>query len=152
MRDALGKGPLGFPVVDVTVTLIDGSYHTVDSSELAFRTAGRIGMSEALGQAAAHLLEPVQKVIITVPSNATSKATSAVASRRGQMLGMGPREGWSRWDLVEALIPEAEMQGFDAELRSLSQGLATYEAAFDHLAELNGTLADKVVHKELEPA
>ena len=54
------------------------------------------------------------------------------------MLGMGPREGWSRWDLVEALIPEAEMQGFDAELRSLSQGLATYEAAFDHLAELNG--------------
>jgi elongation factor G len=68
------------------------------------------------------------------------------------MLGMGPREGWSRWDLVEALIPESEMQGFDAELRSLSQGLATYEAAFDHLAELNGTLADKVVHKELEPA
>ena len=152
VRDALAKGPLGFPVVDVAVVLIDGSYHTVDSSEIAFRTAGRIGMSEALGQATPHLLEPVQKVTITVPSNATSKATSAVASRRGQMLGMGPREGWSRWDLVEALIPEAEMQGFDAELRSLSQGLATYEAAFDHLAELNGTLADKVVHKELEPA
>jgi elongation factor G len=152
VRDALAKGPLGFPVVDVAVTLIDGSYHSVDSSEIAFRTAGRIGMSEALAQAAPHLLEPVQKVIITVPSSATSKATSAVASRRGQMLGMGPREGWSRWDLVEALIPEAEMQGFDAELRSLSQGLATYEATFDHLAELNGTLADKVVHKELEPA
>ena len=89
---------------------------------------------------------------IVAPSNATSKATSAVASRRGQMLGMEPREGWSRWDQVEALIPEAEMQGFDAELRSLSQGLATYEAEFDHLAELNGTLADKVVQKELEPA
>ncbi|MEA3042185.1 MAG: elongation factor [Sphingomonadales bacterium] len=152
VRDALVKGPLGFPVVDVAVTLIDGSYHSVDSSEIAFRTAGRIGMAEALGQAAPHLLEPVQKVTITVPSNATSKATSAVASRRGQMLGMGPREGWSRWDLVEALIPESEMQGFDAELRSLSQGLATYEAAFDHLAELNGSLAEKVVHKELEPA
>jgi elongation factor G len=152
VRDALAKGPLGFPVVDVSVTLIDGSYHSVDSSEIAFRTAGRIGMAEALAAAAPHLLEPVQKVTITVPSNATSKATSAVASRRGQMLGMGPREGWSRWDLVEALIPEAEMQGFDAELRSLSQGLATYEAQFDHLAELNGTLADKVVHKELEPA
>jgi elongation factor G len=152
VKDALAKGPLGFPVVDVAVTLIDGSYHTVDSSEIAFRTAGRIGMAEALGQAAPHLLEPVQKVTITVPSNATSKATSAVASRRGQMLGMGPREGWSRWDLIEALIPEAEMQGFDAELRSLSQGLATYEAEFDHLAELNGALADKVVHKELEPA
>jgi elongation factor G len=152
VTDALVKGPLGFPVVDVAVTLIDGSYHSVDSSELAFRTAGRIGMSEALAQAAPHLLEPVQKVTILVPSHATSKATSAVASRRGQMLGMEPREGWSRWDRVEALIPEAEMQGFDAELRSLSQGLATYEAEFDHLAELNGTLADKVVQKELEPA
>ena len=152
VRDALAKGPLGFPVVDVAVTLIDGSFHTVDSSEIAFRTAGRIAMAEALAVATPHLLEPVQKVRITVPSNATSKATSAVASRRGQMLGMAPREGWSRWDLVEALVPEAEMQGFDAELRSLSQGLATYEAEFDHLAELNGTLADKVVQKELEPA
>ncbi len=152
VRDALVKGPLGFPVVDVAVTLIDGSYHSVDSSELAFRTAGRIGMSEALAQAAAHLLEPVMKVTVVAPSGATSRVTSAIASRRGQMLGMGPREGWSRWDQVEALIPEAEMQGFDAELRSLSQGLATYEAAFDHLAELNGSLADKVVHKELEPA
>ncbi len=152
VRDALAKGPLGFPVVDVSVTLIDGSYHSVDSSELAFRTAGRIGMAEALAQAAPHLLEPVQKVTILVPNHATSKATSAVASRRGQMLGMEPREGWSRWDRVEALIPEAEMQGFDAELRSLSQGLATYQAEFDHLAELNGVLADKVVQKELEPA
>jgi elongation factor G len=152
VRDALHKGPLGFPVVDVAVTLIDGSYHSVDSSELAFRTAGRIGMSEALALASAHLLEPVMKVTVVAPSGATSRVTSAIASRRGQMLGMGPREGWSRWDQVDALIPEAEMQGFDAELRSLSQGLATYEAKFDHLAELNGSLADKVVHKELEPA
>ena len=152
VRDAMVKGPLGFPVVDVAVTLIDGSYHSVDSSEIAFRTAGRIGMSEALAQAAAHLLEPVMKVTVIAPSAAVSRVTSAIASRRGQMLGMGPREGWSRWDQVEALIPEAEMQGFDAELRSLSQGLATYTAEFDHLAELNGALADKVVHKELEPA
>jgi elongation factor G len=65
---------------------------------------------------------------------------------------MGPREGWSRWEKIDALIPEAEMQGFDAELRSLSQGLATYTAAFDHLAELNGALAEKVVQRELEPA
>jgi len=152
VKDALAKGPLGFPVVDVAVTLVDGSYHTVDSSEIAFRTAGRIAMAEALALAAPHLLEPVQKVTILVPGHATSKATSAVASRRGQMLGMEPREGWSRWDRIEALIPEAEIQGFDAELRSLSQGLATYEAAFDHLAELNGALADKVVQAELEPA
>ena len=152
VRDALEKGPLGFPVVDVAVTLIDGSYHSVDSSEIAFRTAGRIGMTEALAQAAPHLLEPVMKVTVVAPNSATSRVTSAIASRRGQMLGMEPREGWSRWDQVEALIPEAEMQGFDAELRSLSQGLATYEAVFDHLAELNGTLADKVVQRELEPA
>jgi elongation factor G len=152
VRDALVKGPLGFPVVDVEVTLIDGSYHSVDSSEIAFRTAGRIGMSEALALAQPHLLEPVMKVTVVAPSNATSRVTSAIASRRGQMLGMGPREGWSRWDQVEALIPEAEMQGFDAELRSLSQGLATYQAEFDHLSELNGVLADKVVQRELEPA
>jgi elongation factor G len=69
------------------------------------------------------------------------------------MLGLGPREGWPGWDRVEALIPEAELAGLEAELRSLSQGLATYEAEFDHLAELNGTLADKVVkHSEEEPA
>ena len=152
VRDALVKGPLGFPVVDVEVTLVDGSYHSVDSSEIAFRTAGRIGMSEALALAQPHLLEPVMKVTVVAPSSATSRVTSAIASRRGQMLGMGPREGWSRWDQVEALIPEAEMQGFDAELRSLSQGLATYQAEFDHLAELNGVLAEKVVQRELEPA
>ena len=152
VRDALDKGPLGFPVVDVAVTLIDGSYHSVDSSEIAFRTAGRIGMAEALAQAQPHLLEPVMKVTVVAPNSATSRVTSAIASRRGQMLGMAPREGWSRWDQVEALIPESEMQGFDAELRSLSQGLATYEAEFDHLAELNGVLADKVVQRELEPA
>jgi elongation factor G len=151
-RDALKKGPLGFPVVDVAVTLVDGSYHSVDSSEIAFRTAGRIAMSEALAAAAPHLLEPVLKVTVVCPGSATSRATSAIASRRGQMLGMGPREGWSRWDKVEALVPEAEMLGFDAELRSLSQGLASYEAEFDHLAELNGKLADEVVHRELEPA
>jgi elongation factor G len=152
VRDAMQKGPLGFPVVDVAVTLVDGSYHSVDSSEIAFRTAGRIGMAEALAAAQPHLLEPVMKVTVTAPSSATSRVTSAIASRRGQMLGMGPREGWSRWEQIEALVPEAEMQGFDAELRSLSQGLATYEAEFDHLAELNGSLADKVVQKELEPA
>ncbi len=152
VKDAMTKGPLGFPVVDVSVTLVDGSYHSVDSSEIAFRTAGRIGMAEALALAQPHLLEPVMKVTVTAPTAATSRVTSAIASRRGQMLGMNPREGWSQWERIEALIPEAEMQGLDAELRSLSQGLATYEAEFDHLAELNGHLADKVVHKELEPA
>jgi elongation factor G len=152
VRDALAKGPLGFPVVDVAVTLTDGSYHTVDSSELAFRTAGRIAMSEALAASAPHLLEPVAKVSVLSPGHATSKVTSAIASRRGQMLGIATRDGWSRWDKVQALLPEAELQGFDAELRSLSQGLATYQAAFDHLAELNGKLAEGVAQQVLVPA
>jgi elongation factor G len=152
VRDAMAKGPLGFPVVDVAVTLVDGSYHSVDSSEIAFRTAGRIGMSEALAAAAPHLLEPVHRVTIVSPSHATSRITSAVASRRGQMLGISTREGWSRWDVVEALVPEAELLGLDAELRSLSQGLATYEATFDHLADLNGKLAEEIVQHVLVPA
>jgi elongation factor G len=153
VKDALAKGPLGFPVVDVAVTLVDGSYHTVDSSELAFRTAGRIAMAEALAAATPHLLEPVHKISVVSPSSSSSKVSSSVASRRGQMLGLAPREGWPGWDQVDALIPEAEMSGLEAEFRSQSQGLATYEAQFDHLAELNGNLAEKVVQSRVsEPA
>ncbi|MFC7537446.1 elongation factor G [Sphingomonas sp. GCM10030256] len=150
IRDALVKGPLGFPVVDVSVVLTDGSYHTVDSSELAFRTAGRIAMQDALAQAHPHLLEPVHRVTVVTPNASTSRVSSAVATRRGQMLGMGPRDDWPGWDRIDVLIPEAELAGLEAELRSLSQGLATYEAEFDHLAELNGPLADKVI-KQREP-
>ncbi|HEU4958240.1 MAG TPA: elongation factor G [Sphingomicrobium sp.] len=153
VKDAMQKGPLGFPVVDVAVTLLDGSYHSVDSSELAFRLAGRVAMQEAMAQAVPHLLEPVQKLVVVTPASSTSRVSSAVASRRGQMLGMGPREGWTGWDRIEALIPEAELDGLEAELRSQSQGLASYEAEFDHLAELSGHLADKVVQQhEAEPA
>ena len=100
-----------------------------------------------------HLLEPVQKLVLVTPASSTSRVSSAVASRRGQMLGMGPRDGWTGWDRIEALIPESELDGLEAELRSLSQGLASYEAEFDHLAELNGHLADKVVQQNVaEPA
>ena len=153
VREALQKGPLGFQVVDVAVTLVDGSYHTVDSSELAFRLAGRIAMQEALGAAQPHLLEPMHNVSVVCPSSATSRITSAVAGRRGQMLGMAPRDGWAGWDRIDALLPEAELSGLEAELRSQSQGLATYEAELDHLAELNGPLADKVIQQRVpEPA
>ncbi len=152
VKDAMAKGPLGFPVVDVAVTLTDGSYHSVDSSELAFRLAGRMAMQEALAEAAPHLLEPVQKLTVVTPAASTSRASSALASRRGQMLGMAPRDGWTGWDRIEALLPENELDGLEAELRSLSQGLATYDAAYDHLAELNGTLAEKVVQRLSEPA
>jgi elongation factor G len=153
VRQAMQRGPLGFEVVDCCVALIDGSYHSVDSSELAFRLAGRIAMQEALGTAQPHLLEPMHKLTVVCPSSATSRITSAIAGRRGQMLGMAPRDGWTGWDRIEALIPEAELSGLEAELRAQSQGLATYEAEFDHLAELNGPLADKVIQQRVpEPA
>jgi elongation factor G len=153
VREAMVKGPLGFCVVDVAVNLSDGSYHSVDSSELAFRLAGRMAMAEALAAANPHLLEPMHKVTVVCPSSATSRVSSAVASRRGQMLGMGPRDGWTGWDRIEAILPEAELDGLEAELRSQSQGLASYEAEFDHLAELNGPLADRVVQQRVpEPA
>ena len=152
VRDAMAKGPLGFPVVDVAVTLIDGSYHSVDSSELAFRLAGRIAMAEALAAAGPYLLEPFSQVTINVPGSATSRVTSFLASRRGQMLGIEPRDGWSRWDVIRTLLPAAELHGLDAELRSLSQGLAHFEAAFDHFAEVNGKLASAIVQGRLEPA
>jgi elongation factor G len=153
VRQAMEKGPLGFHVVDCSVALIDGSFHCVVSSELAFRLAGRIAMQEALAAAQPHLLEPMHKLTVVSPSSATSRITSAIAGRRGQMLGLGPRDGWTGWDRIEALIPEAELAGLEAELRSQSQGLATYEAEFDHLAELNGPLADKVIQQRVpEPA
>jgi elongation factor G len=152
MYDALAKGPLGFPVVDVAATLIDGSFHSVDSSELAFRTAGRIAMADALAAASPYLLEPVAHVTIMTPGAATSRITSAVASRRGQMLRMTSREGWSAWDIIEVLLPEAGLQGLEAEIRSMSQGMAHFETHFDHLAEVTPKLANSIVQRVKEPA
>lgn len=152
VQDALGKGPLGFPVVDVAATLVDGSFHSVDSSELAFRTAGRIAISEALAAASPYLLEPVSHVTIMTPGSASSRITSAVASRRGQMLRMTSREGWSAWDVIEVLLPEAGLQGLEAEIRSMSQGMASFEAHFDHLAEVAPKLASSIVQRVKEPA
>ncbi len=152
IRDAMQKGPLGCQVVDVMVTLLDGSFHSVDSSELAFRTAGRIAMGEALAAAQPYLLEPIAHVTIQCPGTATSRITSALPSRRARVLGMAPREGWSRWDTVEAQVPEAEMGGFQADVRSLSQGMATFEAHFDHLAEVSGKAAESIAQRAAELA
>ncbi|MFY9655264.1 MAG: elongation factor G [Methylocystis sp.] len=142
--DALTEGPLGFPVVDVEAVLLDGSYHTVDSSDMAFRIAGRIGMSEALSQADSVLLEPILAVTVYAPSEDISRASAIVSGRRGQILGFGPRDGWDGWDKMEALVPEAEMDNLIVELRSVTSGAGFYEARFDHLAELTGRLAREV--------
>jgi len=141
----LKSGPLGFPVVDVAVKLTDGSYHSVDSSDAAFQTAGRIAMSEGMPECSPVLLEPVMHVRIHVPSDATAKVNGIVSGRRGQLMGFDMRDGWKGWDTVEAQMPLSEMMDIIIDLRSLTQGVGTYEMTFDHLAELTGKLADHVV-------
>ncbi|MBS0469511.1 MAG: elongation factor G [Proteobacteria bacterium] len=143
--DYLKHGPLGFPVVDVAVALTDGTYHAVDSSDAAFQTAARIAMSEGMPNCAPVLLESIMHVRIHVPSDATAKVNALVSGRRGQLMGYDARDGWRGWDTVEAQMPLAELSDLIIELRSLTQGVGTYEMMFDHLAELSGKLADHVV-------
>jgi elongation factor G len=151
VQDFLQKGPLGgFPVVDVAVTLTDGSYHSVDSSDMAFRQAGRIGMQEGMPKCSPVLLEPIMEVEIAVPSDATARVNGIIPQRRGQILGFDAREGWPGWDVVRAQIPESEIGDLIVELRSATAGVGTYTARFHHLAELTGRLADNVLaaHKQ----
>ncbi len=145
VRDYLQHGPLGFPVVDIAVALIDGSYHAVDSSEQAFRTAGRIAMQEAMPNCAPVLLEPILRVEIVAPSEATARVNGIVSARRGHLLGFDARPGWPGWDRVSAQLPQAELHDLITELRSVSQGVGTYTWQFDHLQELTGRLADEAV-------
>ncbi len=142
--DGLAKGPLGFPVVDIAVTLLDGAAHAVDSSEMAFRTAGRIAVEEGLRHCGSYLLEPIDRLRIFAPESGISNVTSALSAKRGQILGFGPREGWSAWEVIEAYLPQSERQGFIAELRGLTQGLGDFEAHFDHMAELTGRQAEEI--------
>mgnify|MGYP001375004782 CR=1 FL=1 len=145
VQEYLKRGPLGFPVVDVSVTLTDGQYHAVDSSELAFKTAGRIAMTEGMPKCDPVLLEPILAVDLFVPSEYTSKINSLVSSRRGQILGFEPRDGWLGWDVVHAQLPQNEIQDLVVEVRSATTGVGTYTANFDRLQELHGRLADDVV-------
>jgi len=138
-------GPLGFPVVDVTVALVDGSYHTVDSSDAAFQTAGRLAMSEGMPGCAPVLLEPIMRVQVHVPSDASAKVNSLVSGRRGTPMGYDARPGWRGWDTVRCEMPLAEVSDLIVDLRSLTQGTGTYEMEFDRLAELSGKLADTIV-------
>ena len=143
--DALKHGPLGFPVVDLSVALIDGSYHTVDSSDMAFRTAGRIGIVEGLPQCQPVLLEPIHLVEIVCPNEATAKINALMSGRRGQILGFDTREGWDGWDVVRAKMPEAEIGDLIVEIRSATAGAGTFTFKFDHMAELTGRTADQIV-------
>jgi elongation factor G len=143
--DALGHGPLGFPVIDVEVTLVDGSYHTVDSSDMAFRTAGRIALADGLPQCQPVLLEPIYMVEIVCPTDATAKMNAILAGRRGQILGFDTRDGWNGWDCVRAQMPESEIGDLIVEVRSGTAGVGSFTFKFDHMAELTGRTADHIV-------
>ncbi|TPI32030.1 elongation factor G [Mesorhizobium sp. B3-2-1] len=146
IRDYLKSGPLGFPVVDVAVNLSDGSYHAVDSSDMAFQMAAKLAMKEGMAACSPVLLEPVMKVEIVTPSDTTSKIIALIPQRRGQILGYDARPGWPGWDVVEATMPQAEIGDLIIELRSATSGVASYRAAFDHMAELTGRLADEAMN------
>jgi elongation factor G len=141
----LHKRPLGFQVVDVSVTLTDGKHHPVDSSEQVFKTAGRLAMSEGMPKCGPVLLEPIYQVKIFAPSNYTPNVQRLITGRRGHVLGFSAKENWSGWDETVCEMPQAEMHDLIIELRSLSLGVGSFEFEFDHLQELTGRLADDVL-------
>ena len=150
VNDYLHRGPLGFPVVDVSVTLTDGQHHSVDSSDQAFRTAGRLAMSEGMPKCDPVLLEPILKVTILTPNEFTPNAQRLITGRRGQILGFEPKNGWKGWDAVSAYMPQNEVHDLIVELRSITVGVGTFEWEFDHLQELSGRLADDVIKHRAE--
>ena len=145
VREFLSQGPLGFPVVDVAVTLTNGSYHNVDSSDQAFKQAARIAMQEGLPKCEPVLLEPVDAVEISVPTSFTSNVLKLISTHRGQILGYEGKAGWQGWDMVSAYIPEAEMQNLILELRSLSMGVGTFNWKYDHLNPVPDELRDRIL-------
>jgi elongation factor G len=145
IREWMVRGPLGFPVVDFTVNLSEGSYHDVDSSEMAFKLAARIAMTDGMRQCSPVLLEPIVAVEIHVPNDATSRVNQIVSGHRGQLLGFDAREGWPGWDTVKAHMPESEIGSLIIELRSATAGVGTFVFRHDHMAELVGRPADQVV-------
>ena len=143
--DALKHGPLGFQVVDLAVKLVDGSYHTVDSSDMAFQLAGRLAIHEGLPQCQPVLLEPIYQVEIVCPSEATAKMNALMSGHRGQILGFDTREGWDGWDVVKVQMPESEIGNLIIEVRSATAGVGSFTFKFDHMAELTGRTAEQIV-------
>jgi len=133
VREALERGPLGgFPVVDLKVTLYDGSYHSVDSNEMSFKLAASLAMREGMPKCHPVLLEPIQRVEITVPTTYTSTVLQQISGHRGQILNYGPSEERRGADVVKALVPQSEMPRYLTELRTATQGLGYYTAEHDH--------------------
>ena len=142
IREALQSGvAAGYPVVDIVVTLVDGSYHPVDSSEMAFQVAGSMAVKDGMHKAQPYLLEPIMKVDVVMPEEYLGDVMGDLASRRGHILGM---EGRGTSQNVKANVPLAEMFGYATDLRSMTSGRATYSMEFGHYAEMPGNLAEAV--------
>jgi len=142
VREAMESGVLyGYPVVDVRVTLVDGSYHPVDSSEMAFKVAGSLAFKKAAGQAEPQLLEPVMRVEVVVPEDYTGDVIADLNSRRGHIDAM---ELQGKMRVIRSRVPLAEMFGYATELRSRTQGRGTYTMQFDHYAEVPQSIVEKV--------
>jgi elongation factor G len=150
--EALTHGPLGFPVVDVAVNLITGQFHAVDSSDMAFKTAGRQAVQESLPKCEPILLEPIDQVEISVPNAFTARAQRLISGRRGQILGYDAKPDWPGWDVVKAHLPRSELHDLIVELRSLTLGIGSFERQFDHMAELTGRPAEKVIQERAQEA
>ncbi|NMG59614.1 elongation factor G [Geitlerinema sp. P-1104] len=148
VREYLAQGPLGFPVVDVAVTLTNGSYHSVDSSEQAFKQAARVAMQTAMVQSQPTLLEPILLVEIYSPNESTSKVLQVISTHRGQILGYEGYEGWPGWDKISAYFPQAEMQDLIVELRSATMGVGSYRWQYDRLEPVPDKLAKRVLTQQ----
>ena len=150
VKEFMARGPLGFPVVDISVTLTDGQFHAVDSSEWAFKKAAQQAMREGLPNCNPVLLEPIFDVTIALPNEFTSGIQRLASGRRGQILGFDAKENWSGWDEVRVQLPQSEMHDLIIELRSMTLGVGTYDWSFDHLQEFSGRDAEKVVEARAE--
>src|SRR3989344_3071589 len=144
VKEALDKGVLaGFPVVDMQVTLYDGSYHEVDSSEIAFKIAGTMALQEAIKRAKPILLEPIMKVEIIVPDSFMGEATGDIASRRGQVLGINDRSPMNL-KVIDARVPLSEMFGYATSVRSLTEGRGTFNMEFDHYEPVPNNMVELI--------
>ena len=143
IEEALRNGVLaGYPVVDVKVELVDGSYHDVDSSELAFKIAGSMAIKNALKSAGSILLEPIMEVEIIVPEEYMGDVIGDMNSRRGKVSGILPRKDAQ---VIEAFVPLSDMFGYATNLRSLTQGRAIYSMQFDHYASIPQNIAEDII-------
>jgi elongation factor G len=145
VREALSEGLMaGYPVEDIRVTLYDGSYHPVDSSEMAFKLAGSLGFKKAAQEARPTILEPVMSVEITVPDEFTGDVMSDLNTKRARVLGMNPENGRTT---VAAQVPQAEMLRYATDLRSITQGRGYYTMRFSHYEEVPAHLAQQIAQK-----